>query len=261
MKNIFSAIWAEGLKIRRSKIFWITILAFMSIPMMMGLLMFVAKNPELAYKFGILGTKASILKIEADWSTYFGLLNMAIVGVGLIGFGFVTSWVFGREYSDRTVKDLIALPVSRLLIVLSKFVAIAIWCVLLSFLFIVFGLLAVGMINLAGWSNKIIFHGIYIFAVASFLTVLLCTPVAFFASFGRGYLAPVGFVILALGIGQFIGALGLAQYFPWAIPMLYTGAEGAESAQLGIISYIILFLTSIFGLIGTFAWWRFADQY
>jgi len=55
--------------------------------------------------------------------------------------------------------------------------------------------------------------------------------------------------------------LGLAPYFPWAIPMLYTGAAGAESVQFGIISYIILYFTSILGLIGTLVWWRFADQY
>lgn len=261
MKDIFSTIWAESLKIRRSKMLWITILVSLIMPMLMGSLMFVAKNPELVYKFGMLGTKASILRIKADWPTYFELFNMPIAMVGLIGFGFVTSWVFGREYSDRTAKELIALPVSRSFIVLSKFMVIAIWCILLSFILIVFGLLIGRMIDLAGWSNDIIFHGIYTFVVTSFLTILLCTPVAFFACFGRGYLAPIGFVILTLGIAQIIGILGFAPYFPWAIPGLYTGAAGAESAQLGIISYIILYFTSILGLIGTLFWWRFADQY
>lgn len=261
MKNIFSAIWAESLKIRRSKIFWITILVFIFVPMMMGLMMFIAKNPELAYKFGILGAKASVLKIKADWPTYFGFLNLAGVAVGLIGFGFVTSWVFGREYSDRTMKDLLALPVTRSSIVLAKFIVVAIWCTLLSLILLTSGFIAGGIVQLSGWTSEIAFHSTIIFAVASLLTILLCTPVAFFANFSRGYLAPVGFVVLAFGIGQFIGALGLAQYYPWAIPMLYTGASGTESAQLGIISYIVLLLTSILGLIGTFAWWRYADQY
>jgi ABC-2 type transport system permease protein len=261
MKDVFSSIWVESLKIRRSKMLWITILVSIFMPIMMGLLMFVAKNPEIAYKFGLLGTKATILRIKADWPSYIELFNMAIAAGGLIGFGFVTSWVFGREYSDRTAKDLIALPVSRSFVVLSKFIAIAIWCLLLSLILIVFGLLMGGMIGLTGWSNEIIYHSIYTFAATSFLTILLCTPVAFFACFGRGYLAPMGFVILTMVIAQFIGALGLSQYFPWAIPILYTGAAGPESAQLGIASYLILFFTSILGLIGTLAWWRFADQY
>lgn len=262
MKSIFSTIWTEGLKIRKSKMLWITILAFLFIPLMMGLLLFVVKNPEFSSKLGMIGTKAAMLRFgNVDWQTYFGLLNQIIAGVGLIGFGFVTSWVFGREYSDRTVKDLLALPVSRSSIVLSKFMVVIIWCVLLSFILFAFGLIAGGIIQLSGWSSEIAFHSAYIFTVTSLLTILLCTPVAFFASYGRGYLSPIGFVIIALAIAQFIGFVGLGPYFPWAIPVLYTGAAGAESAQLGIISYIILFLTSILGLIGTFAWWRYADQY
>jgi ABC-type transport system involved in multi-copper enzyme maturation permease subunit len=235
MKSIFSTIWTEGLKIRKSKMLWITILAFLFIPLMMGLLLFVVKNPEFSSKLGMIGTKAAMLKFgNVDWQTYFGLLNQIIAGVGLIGFGFVTSWVFGREYSDRTVKDLLALPVSRSSIVLSKFMVVIIWCVLLSFILFAFGLIAGGIIQLSGWSSEIAFHSAYIFTVTSLLTILLCTPVAFFASYGRGYLSPIGFVIIALAIAQFIWFVGLGPYFPWAIPVLYTGAAGAESAQLGI---------------------------
>jgi len=261
MKNILAAIWAEGLKIRRSKMFLITILAFILIPVLMSLLMYLAKNPELAHRFGILGTKATVLNLQADWPTYFGFLNIAIVGIGLVGFGFVTSWDFGREYSDHTAKDLLALPAPRSSIVLAKFIVVAIWCGLLSSIFLSSGLIAGGAVQLSGWTSESAFHSVSTFAVATLLTILLCTPVAFFASLGRGYLAPVGFVLLALGISQFVGALGFAQYFPWSIPMLYTGAAGAKSAQLGIISYIVLFLASILGLVGTLARWRYADQY
>ena len=183
------------------------------------------------------------------------------LGLGLIGFGFVTSWVFGREYSDRTVKDILALPVSRSFIVLSKFIVVVIWCVLLSFILFAFGLIIGGIIHISGWSSEIAFQFAYKYTVTSLLTILLCTPVAFFASYGRGYLPPMGFVILTLIIAQFIGLVSLGPYFPWAIPGVYSVGAGTEGMQLGVISYIILFFTSILGLIGTFAWWRFADQY
>jgi ABC-2 type transport system permease protein len=262
MKNLFPTIWAEILKIRRSKMSWITILFFIFIPVMMGVLMFIVKNPESASKLGLIGTKSAMLRFgNADWPTYLGLLNQVITGVGLLGFGFVASWVFGREYSDRTAKDLVALPISRLSIILSKFIAVAIWCILLSFILFTFGIVAGVMIQLSGWSSGIVFHNAYIFAITSLLSLLLCTPVAFFASYGRGYLPPIGFVILTLILAQFVGLVNIAPYFPWAIPILFTGVTGAEGSQLGIISYIILFFTSILGLIGTLAWWRYADQY
>ncbi|MFX0086774.1 MAG: ABC transporter permease [Candidatus Hodarchaeota archaeon] len=259
MKGLVTACWAESLKIRRSKISLITILACLFMIMMMGLMMFISKNPDLARKFGLLGTKASLLDINADWITYFGLLNMVIAMAGLIGFAFITSWVFGREFSDHTITDLLALPVSRMSIVLSKFMVVGIWCVLLSLISIILGFLSGGIINLAGWSNEIIFQGVFTFIITSLLTILLCTPVAFLASYSRGYLAPISFVIFTVIIAQFVSILGYAPYFPWAIPALYSGAAG-ESVQLGAISYIIIFLTSISGLIGTIAWWNIADH-
>jgi len=87
--------------------FWISILAAIFMALMMGFLMFISKNPELAAKMGLLGTKSSIVK-NVDWPSYLGLLAEMISALGLMGFGFVASWVFGREYSDRTVKDLLA---------------------------------------------------------------------------------------------------------------------------------------------------------
>ena len=261
MRDIFSTIWAESLKVRRSKILWMTILFFLFIPFMMGLLIFVIKNPEFGSKLGMVGTKAAMLRFgNADWPTYLDLLNQAIVGVGLVGFGIVTSWIFGREYSDRTAKDLLSLPVSRSFIVLSKFVVVIAWCILLSFILFAFGLLVGCMIHLSGWSSEIAFDNAGIFFVTSFLTILLCTPVAFFASYGRGYLPPLGFIILTMMIAQFVGLVNLAPYFPWAIPMLYIGGVGVESAPLGVTSYSILFFTSVLGLIATLAWWLYADQ-
>jgi hypothetical protein len=261
MHSFLAACWAESLKVRRSKILWITTLAFVFIPSMMGVLMFIVKNPEFAGKFGMVGTKAAMLRFgNADWPTYFGLLNQVIAGVGLLGFGFVTSWVFGREYSDETAKDLLALPVSRSSIVLSKFAVIVVWCVLLSLVLFACGLAIGGMLQLPNWSKEVLSHSANMFALNSLLDILLCTPVAFFAGYGHGYLPPIGFIVLTLIMAQFVGLVNLAPYFPWAIPVISTGAAGAEGIQVGAVSYIILGATSMLGLAATLAWWRFADQ-
>jgi ABC-2 type transport system permease protein len=262
MKSIIATLWSEYIKIRRSKIFWITILIFLFIPFMMGLLLFVQKYPEISGRLGMIGTKASMLRFgKADWPTYFGLLTQGIVAIGLMGFGFVTSWVFGREYSDRTVKDILALPVSRSFIVLSKFIIVLIWCILLTFIFFIFGLLVGQIIDISGWDIETVIQFAYKYTVTALLTFLLCTPVAFFASYGRGYLLPMGFVILTLIIANFTGLVGLGPYFPWAIPGLYGTPAGTEGMQLVPGSYIILAFTSVLGFVGTIAWWRFADQH
>lgn len=92
------------------------------------------------------------------------------------------------------------------------------------------------------------------------LTITLCSPVAFFASFGRGYLPPMGFAIVTLIMAQFIAYTGLGPYFPWAIPGLYIVASGEAGMQVVPISFFILYGTCIAGMLATFGWWRLADQ-
>ena len=260
MKNIAVTLLTEFMKLRRSAIFWITILIFIIIPVMMGLMMFVAKNPEMAAKLGMVGTKATLFGTN-DWVGFTGLLIQSMATIGYIGFGFVTSWVFGREFSERTIKDILALPVSRSSIVISKFILITIWCGLLTIIFYVTGLLIGKFVGIVGWSKDVISGFAVNFFTTSFLTVLLCTPVAFFASFGRGIIAPFGFMIITLILAQFIALIGLGPYFPWAIPGVFTVPEGTVGMELSSASYIILFVTSLAGFSGTIAWWRLADQH
>jgi ABC-2 type transport system permease protein len=260
MKGLYASVWAETLKVRKSKMLLITLLAFSGIAIMLGLMIFVTRNPELAANSAMVSAKSSMFK--DDWSSYFGLFIMMTLTLGTIGFGIVTSWVFGREYSDNVVKDLLALPISRFTIVLSKFITIIIWSSLLSLILFVCGLLTGFAVNIANWSAAIAYSSFITFMVTSALTILMCTPVALIASFSRGYLAPFGFVIAVLVITQilFVGVPGITLYFPWAIPALYSGISGSGAPTPGLVSYIILISTIILGFIGTAAWWRFADQ-
>jgi len=242
--------------------FIITIIAFAFIASMMGLLMYAAHHPEIAGRSAALSAKTSVLG-NADWPSFLSLLVQIILALGAIGFGMVASWVFGREYSDRVVKDLLALPVSRITIVISKFIIIAIWCILLALTLFIVGLLIGLAINIPGWSAVNTLNAFMRFITCSILTLLLCTPVAFLACLSRGYLLPVAFAILTLILTNFVavGLPNMLPYFPWAIPALYSGISGREALpQAGIISYFILFITCVLGFIGTAAWWHFADQ-
>jgi ABC-2 type transport system permease protein len=261
MKSLFVAIGVEILKIRKSKVFWLSVLFFMFVAFMMGLMMFVSKYPEIAGKLGMVGTKASMLRIgEANWKNYFTLLNQGIAGIGLVGYGFITSWVFGREYSDHTVKDLLALPVSRDSIVNSKLIIITVWSIVVSILFFLFGLLAGKIVGLSAWSPEVALQFAGSYTAVCLLSILLCTPVAFVASYSRGYLVPLGFVILTLIIANFSGLVGLGPYFPWSIPGIISIPASTEDIHLNMASYIILAVTSLLGLFGTLAFWRYADH-
>ncbi len=227
----------------------------------MGLLMIVAKHPELAGRSATLSAKASFLK-HGNWSGFITLILQAILALGPLGYGIVTSWMFGREYSDHTVKDLLALPVSRSAIVTAKFIVVAIWSVLLSAVFFIAALITAWIVNIPGWSLALLQHALAAFSISVLLTIVLSTPVAFIASLSKGYLLPIGHVILVLIMTQLVGMAlpGIVIYFPWIVPALCSGMAGNALPQQQIASYIILSLTGVLGFVGTVAWWELADQ-
>ena len=83
---------------------------------------------------------------------------------------------------------------------------------------------------------------------------------AFFAFIGKGYLAPLGFIVFTLILAQVIAAVGAGNLFPWSVPALYSGAAGEYKSDLNLWSYIIFFITSVAGYLATVYWWKFADQ-
>jgi ABC-2 type transport system permease protein len=259
MRNFGIALWAEYMKIRKSRIFYITVALFVFIPLMLGLMIYIVRHPEISARLGIVAAKANMFG-TTDWPGFLGLINQTMAAMGLIGFGFVTAWVYGREYTDHTLKDILALPVSRATIVLAKFAAVAIWCVILSLVLVLTSLLIAHSAHLSGFSKEIWHQSIATYSVICGLTILLCTPVAFFAGYGRGLIAPLGFVIVTLIVAQFTAVSGFGPFFPWAIPGLLTTAGTADEVQLVAASYVLFSLTSLVGLLGTVAWWERADH-
>lgn len=255
MNNIAQAVYVEILKARRSRMSLFTALGFALLPLASGFFMVVLKDPELARRVGLISAKAQLIAGAADWPTYLGLLAQAIAGGGIVLFGLLGSWVFGREYSDRTAKDLLALPTSRSVIVFAKFVVVVAWSAALTVMICLVGLCVGAAIGLAQGSMQIVLQGTVTTALAACLTIALVTPIAFFASAGHGYLPPMGFVFLVLLLAQVVAAAGWGEYFPWSIPALYSQGE-----KLGTVSYVIVILTSVAGIAGTLIWWELADQ-
>lgn len=260
MSNVTQAIWVELLKARRSKMPILTALGFSMAPLAGGFFMIVLKDPDLARRLGLISAKAQIVAGAADWPTYLGVLSQATAIGGFILFSFVSSWIFGREYADRTITDLLALPTPRYEVVLAKFVLIVLWSAILTALIYLIGLGVGAAIVLPLASAEVFRQGTITLAMTACLTIALATPIAFFASAGRGYLPPMGAAILAVILAQLVAAAGWGEFFPWSVPALRAGMAGPAYAQLGVVSYVIVILTSLVGMAGTFAWWELADQ-
>jgi ABC-2 type transport system permease protein len=255
MNNLAQAIWVETLKARRSRMPLLTALGFMLVPFVGGFFMLILKDPDLARRIGVISAKAQLTAGSADWPSFLDLMTQAIVIGGIVLFGFIGSWVFGREYADHTVKDLLALPTSRSTIVLSKFVVVVVWSVILVVAASLIGLGVGFAVGLPPVPAEMIWQGSLRLAVAALLTTVLVTPIAFVASAGHGYLPPLGATVLAIFLAQIIAVLGWGEYFPWSIPALYS-----QGSRLAPVSFVIVLLAAGAGIVATFVWWQRADQ-
>jgi ABC-2 type transport system permease protein len=220
-------------------------------------LIFVARNPEISHRLGLISAKANLLAYSAtDWPAYMRFSGMIAAAFAFFLFVLIVSWVFGREFVDGTLKDMLAVPVPRATILLAKFIIVGAWSVALSILMLVFGLVMGWVIRLPGGSASVIAQGSGLVLLVALLVIVTVTPFAFFASIGRGYLLPVGVAVLALISANIVGLAGWGEYFPWAVPgMLAQGGTPPTAA-----SYWVVILTGLAGILATYAWWMRADQ-
>jgi ABC-2 type transport system permease protein len=265
MKTFRAALWAEALKARRSRVPVFTAAVSSVLPIVGGLFMVIMKDPERARAMGLIGAKAQLLTAGvADWPTYFDFLALATAAAGAMLFAFITAWVFGREFSDHTAKELLALPTPRGMIIVAKFVMTGLWILgLAAFLFVV-GLGVGAIISIPGWSLELAWTSFWSLMVTAFLNLMLMPLVALVASAGRGYIPPLAWAFGSLGMAQVAGLMGWGDWFPWSVPglfsMMFSVMYGQNAEQLGPHSYGVVALAFVVGTVSTVLWWRSADQ-
>jgi ABC-2 type transport system permease protein len=261
MNNFSAALWAEALKARRSGAPLLTVGLFSLFPLVSGLFMIIIRDPLAAQSMGVISMKAQVVAGDADWATFFNIIFQALALGGYILFAFITTWIFGREYANRTIKDLLALPTPRSTIVAGKFFLFALWVFALTLLVYLVGLVVGFTIALPGWSAELAFSSLGTLLGISSLNLLLMPFVAFFAGVGRGYLPSLGWAFLSFITAQIISVLGWGGWFPWSLPVLLSGMFGPQGAeQLGTHSYILVLIACIAAIGGTMIWWLRADQ-
>jgi ABC-2 type transport system permease protein len=257
MNNLLDMIWIELRKAIRSKMPPGTVLGSLFMPLGIAFLIFVSKNPEISQQLGLISAKANLMAYAAtDWPAYLGLFALIIAAGGFLLFSLVISWMFGREFADGTLKDMLAVPVQRSSILLAKFIVVAVWSAVLTMVILIVGLIMGTIIQLPGGSIGVILQGSALVAITACLVIVVVMPFAFLASVGRGYLLPIGGALLALMMANLVVIAGWGDYFPWAVPGLYAQGKGS----LAPISYWLVFLTGLVGMVGTYLWWKFADQ-
>jgi ABC-2 type transport system permease protein len=257
MNDFFAMLWIEMRKTVRSRMPLFTLLGSLLMPLGISFLIFVSRNPDISRKLGLVSAKATLMADAATtWPAYLSLSGEMLAAGGFFFFCLILSWVFGREFSDGTLKDMLAVPVPRASILLAKFSVSAAWSVAVSLAIVAFSLVMGALIGLPQGSTQIILQGCLRALIVTGLTILAVMPFALFASIGRGYLLPIGVAILVLIMANVVQIAGWGEYFPWAIPGLYSQPK----LILPAASYWVVIVTGLVGIAATYLWWKFADQ-
>lgn len=250
----------EFAKLRRCKVTWATLAGLSLGPLGIALFMWIVREPGRAAQLGLLGTKAQLAGIEATWPSFAYMLTM-IVGVGgMLLLAFVVAYIFGREYAENTAKNLLALPVARHWFVIAKLVVAAAWWLVLV-LAILAESFAIGLaLGLPGFSAGLAAQTIGQALLAAGISFLLVPVVAWVTVAARSYMAPLGFAIATLALGDLFTHTGWAQWFPWSIVPGLIGMVGKPTGAPPVGSYVVIAATFAIGVAGTIAQLRMADN-
>jgi ABC-type transport system involved in multi-copper enzyme maturation permease subunit len=256
-----SVVATEFLKLRRSKVTWMSFAVYAFMAAMAGFFMWMMMNPGIAASVGLIGRKANFALGGGapDWPAFLGFIaQMGGIG-GLIMSSVIAAYVFGREYTEGTAKNLLALPIPRGRFVLGKIVVSATWFLLLTLWLIGVTLIVGSLLGL-----KSLTVGVFLAAAVKLIILavmgLCCSVlVAWVAVQTRGYFAPLGFAIFTLVLANVFGHTGWGPWVPWTIVGLYSGAAGPD-AGLGWGSFAVIALTFLVGTALTIRHEVYADN-
>jgi ABC-2 type transport system permease protein len=175
-----------------------------------------------------LALKVEAFTREGGWEGLHVLAGVILANGGLLACGMMLTWLFGREFVDRTVPGLFGLPTPLRAVAAAKLALYGLWTAGMS-LAIPALLGCAGLVLGFGPPDAGTLAGFGKIGLVSALTALLALPAAWVATRTRGYLAPVGAItgiIIAAQISVFTGA---GAWFPFAAPGIWASQAGEGS--------------------------------
>ncbi|GAB3256811.1 ABC-2 transporter permease [Arthrobacter pigmenti] len=254
MSQLRAALAVEWLKFRRSSPMWIT-----SIFLVLGVTgMSVLTLGSVGGSNPLLATKAQAIVGSGGWTGLFAAANTIISVGGLLGFGIVTGWTFGREFTDRTIAGLLARPVSRVAIAAAKLFIVVAWPLCIAVV-LVPTLLAVGILTEMGPVNVVVLGLAGKTALITVLSGLLAVPCAWAATLGRGYLAAIGAIIAIVIAAQMAVMAGSGGWFPFSAPGLWATRDGAGIDFVTGLQLLLVLPVAALAVVLTLQSWRRLD--
>ncbi|BFH60119.1 ABC transporter permease [Paenibacillus azoreducens] len=242
---MINLLYTELLKLKRAKMFMVSLIGAAAAPFMIfiGYLGYKAKNPDKSVMFSEVWSQTNLY---------------TILLIGTLLYGVITTYLFNREYTEDTLKNLLTIPVPKSSLIVSKLVLLFFWIMILTFtswsLILILGLFA----QYEGLSAGVIVLSLKKFFVGGSLLFLLSTPTMFVAFLFKNFVPTIIFTAVIT-----MGNVALANHddkaiFPWSAAHVIA-ENGFVPAYPPFYSYVSIIATSIIGLLATMAYFKKTD--
>lgn len=235
---MFNLLRCEYIKLKRSKITLIGLAGTLIVPL------FVVTRAVLRYLSA--GTVISLSSLYEDAILFlmllFGPMVLAVLG----------AWIIGREYTDGTLKNIFAIPVSPVMFLIGKllfFALVSLSFMLLSWLEILtLALLCSIFFPVTELSFlSAIFFFIRMFSGGVFLGATQ-TPLIYLVIRTKGFVAPFIAITAIVLVNVVLSNSPIAGFYPWSAAYFLTERRFSQlncPKQVSVSIIIVLFLAGI----------------
>ena len=247
---MLNLVYCELLKLKRSKMLFISMLGVMATPCMLLIeaLQTHFKHPEQNF---------TLDNIYSDSLLYTMLLINMMIYVA------ITAYLFSREYTENSLKNILPIPVSRKDFIAGKFIVLFLWIFMLTLV------TWAGIFSLSGLYHAAIgMEGFHLAVATEWLikyvagnTLLFCTisPFAFIAEKSKGLVVPmIVSAIVVMGSAalsnQELGAL-----YPWTATYFFMQGRIQSTGYPMLLSVCIIVFVSVIGFLATIQYFKKED--
>lgn len=236
---MFNLIWCEYTKLKHSKILFAGILSTLIVPFFVIITAVIncLMKP---------GTDISLFSLYDSALMFLMLLSAPII-LTILG-----TWIISREYTDGTLKNIFAIPISRSVFLTGKLLFLAIlsilfmavsWLEILLFAYFCsffFPVSELTVLSALFFLMKMLLGGILLFATQ--------TPFIYLTVRTKGFAAPLIAITAVSLINVVLSNSPIAGFYPWAASYLLVNGRISGSGCSKTVSIIIILILCLLGI-------------
>lgn len=243
-------IYCELLKLKRSKILFISFLGAMATPFMMFIeaLQTHFEHPDEVIKLVDLYDSSLVYVML--------LMNMMVYVI-------ISAYLFSREYTEKTLKMILPVPISKTKFISSKFIILFLWIMVLTITtwagILLSAALYHGIFGMAEFVLEVALEWLGIMLVSGVLMFLTISPFSFLTVKAKNLVTPM---IAAAAIVMGSAALSnqeLGALYPWTATYFLVKGNLAITGYSSSLAIAIIALVSILGFVATFVYFKKED--